>query len=344
MRKRENEKKGSQGPPLLTQPRPEAADRVAPSRPRTPSTVLLVKPEHVDSDRVLGARAQSCGRVPQEQLGVLVPRQGVGGRGQGGPGRGRVAAARIPEQQQKQRQQRQQLGPLSQAGPCGATGHGGWRRQRAVADKEKEERGRPGAADRSCCWGARGQPRRPGGCGARSRVGQPVQRVVRPRRASPRPAVKSVQSCAEPSRARAGALPLQTRASKLCSPRRGGLGGFEGRGEAGQPAAPSWRPGGAPRTAGAAAYTTVPGPRRVRAPVCGGASARAQGCVPEWETGSVGGVGVGERAPRAPAESRRPATRAAPVCRHRSRLGTARGLRSLWRGARLLGCPCNGMR
>lgn len=85
--------------PLLTQSGPEAADCVAPSRPRTPSTIFLIKPEHVDSYHVLSALAQSGGCVPQEQLGVLVPRQAVGSCGRGGPGRGRVTAARDPEQQ-----------------------------------------------------------------------------------------------------------------------------------------------------------------------------------------------------------------------------------------------------
>lgn len=122
-RKGENDRAGS---PLLTQPGPEAADRVAPSRPCAPLAVLLIQPKHVDSHHVLGARAQSCGPVPQEPLVILVPSQAIGGHGRSGLGRGCVAATRVPKQQQKPGQQRQQLGPWSWAGVSGATGHGGW--------------------------------------------------------------------------------------------------------------------------------------------------------------------------------------------------------------------------
>lgn len=174
-------------PSLLTQTGPEAADRVAPSRPRAPSAVFLVKPEHVDSDHVPSAGAQSGGRVPQGPLGILVPHQAVGGRGQGGAGRDRVAAACVLEQQQKQRQQRQQLGSRSWAGPSGATSHGGRRRRRAGAREEEEGAGAPEAGDRPC--GGREGARAalaPGARGAgQSAVGS--QAPGRPRRASPGP-------------------------------------------------------------------------------------------------------------------------------------------------------------
>lgn len=80
----------------------------------------------------------------------------------------------------------------------------------------------------------------------------------------------------------------------------------------------------------------------VRAPVCGGV--RAQGCAPECAPRSVGGVGVGERAHRSPAERRRPRTRPAPLCRApQPGQGCAGGWGCRGRGARLPGCPCNGM-
>lgn len=124
----------------------------------------------------------------------------------------------------------------------------------------------------------------------------------------------------------------------------GAAGSAGSRGGAGRGGlqCPRGDPATGPVLLGPAAYTAVPGPLWVRAPVCGGA--RAQGCVPDCVAVSVGGVGVVERTSRAPAETRRPATRAAPVCRRRSLPGAARGLGSLSMGARLPCCPCNGMR
>lgn len=98
----EAKEKRSGGSPLLTQPGTETADRVAPSRPRAPSAVFLIKPEHVDSNHVLGAWALCSGHVSWRPLGVLVPCKAVGGRGRGRPSGGRVAAVRVPEQQQQQ--------------------------------------------------------------------------------------------------------------------------------------------------------------------------------------------------------------------------------------------------
>ena len=299
----EDEEKGAPGPPLLTQPGPEAADRVAPSWPRAPSAVFLIKPEHVDSDHVLGAGAQSSGRVPWRPLGVLVPRQAVGRRGRGG---GRVAAARVLEQQQKQQQQRQQLGPRSRAGPSGATGHDGWRRRRG------RSRGRGGGGISRAHRRLRTNPAAGGRAGSTGRQGAGC-RDLRGAELGAQPGARygqrsrpsgATQSRAEPKPARC----LGGRAAKLCSPRRARLGGFEGRGGAERPAAPSRgtrlrapNHSGPPPT-----LPSVARPRcacaRVwrcaRAGVCAGLCAQ-----------SVGGVGVGRRAPRSPAESRRPGPR-----------------------------------
>lgn len=115
-----------------------------------------------------------------------------------------------------------------------------------------------------------------GGRGARGRAEQPAKRVGRQRRANPRPAVKSVPSSAQRSASRRAASAdsrletLQPKARR--APRVRG----EGRGWAGQPAAPSGGLGCAPLTTGAAAYTAVPGRLRVRAPISGYARARAR--------------------------------------------------------------------
>lgn len=226
------------GTPSLTQPGPEAADRVAPSRPRAPSAVLLVKPKHVDSDHVPGSRAQSSGRVPQEPLRVLVPGQAVGGHGLGGPGGGRVAAARVPEQQQKQRQQRQQLGPRSRAGLSGATGHGG-RRRRAGAAKEGE-RGRTGGCGPTLRMEGTRAAGQPGPWVGAEPRGQPsawsVHAAQAPGHGRPESAERS------PSRRAAS---TDSRRGTLQRPERR-LGGFEGRSGAGRPAAPWGDPAARP--------------------------------------------------------------------------------------------------
>lgn len=322
--------------PLLTQPGPEAAHRVAPSRPRAPLAVFLIKPKHVDSDHVLGARAQSCGPVPQEPLGVLVPGQAIGGHGRGGPGGGCVAATRDPKQQQKPGQQRQQLGPWPRAGVSGAPGHGGWRWRRAGVGKEGG-RGRTGDC-RLTLEGGRAAALAAGGRGVRAARGDQssAQSVRRP---SSRPAVTAVRP--EPSPA--GALPPRTRASELRGARSCGLGGFEGRSGAGG----QRRLRGtscASRTTGAAANRRVPGPGCACARLWRGARrlcARVRA-----ECGGVG-VGVGERAPRSPGWNPRTATLEAPVFRRQGLAGLSEGVGAPGRGSRrdrLPGCPCNGMR
>lgn len=329
------------GGPLLTQPGTEAADCVAPSRPRAPSTIFLIKPEHVDSYHVLGAGAQSSGCVPQEQLGVLVPRQAVGSCGRGGPGRGRVAAARDPDQ--KQRQQREQLRPPSGAGSSEASGHGGRRRRRVGAGREKSA-GDPRLRTDTA---ARGHARSRGSRGWRGARQSGAASQARGPSAPREP-----QTCGQVGSELCAAEREPARCLRRLAPRnfaaQGAAGSAGSRGGAGL--------GGAARSALGGTRLRTPDHWGCRLhcrawPSAGAcahkwlrARARAQGSAPECEARSVGGVGVGERAPHTPAESRRPATEAAPVSRRRSLPGAMRGLGRFWRGARLLGCPCNGMR
>lgn len=122
--------------------------------------------------------------------------------------------------------------------------------------------------------GGRAGSRATGELGAETRADRAAKSTVGRRNPSSRSAVTAVQSRVQPNQARVNAVPQSTRAAKLGSPRRTRLRGFEGRGGAGRPAAPSGDQAQRPGPLWAAADTAVPGPAAVCVRPCMEARAR----------------------------------------------------------------------